>query len=301
MSSNIYRGPRDDTFKILITNMLKRGKVKKRYIEWFNTQESLELYDQAFTAKSADLKRNYEQLEQLGDLSANKFIVSYAYTKFPQYDCPEGTVVGAQLRINYGAKKTFAYLADQLGFWNFITAKITPDTNNEKKCRENDRNGLLEDCLESFMGCTEKILDTRTQCIGVGYHVVYNMLTSIFDQYITMDTSYEGLFDSRTRLKQIYDKTQNSAAYVTNKINTGDSTYILETNVYETPKNQTKPFTVQQTGQQRAQSNWTWLAKSNGTNKDKSEAAAAEEAIKAIEKRQGKLPIKDIYTKGCTK
>lgn len=73
-------------------------------------------YGNAFTATTANKVDNYERFEQIGDVTANKFIVWYAYRRFPQLDCTDGVKVVARLRINYGAKQFFAPLGEQLDF-----------------------------------------------------------------------------------------------------------------------------------------------------------------------------------------
>ena len=92
-SGGIYLGNRGAPFKVLIRSLLKRGKLKPKYIDLLTNDENIKLYGRAFTAQSADPKNNYEIYEQLGDVSANKFIVWYAYRRFPQLECPEGTMV----------------------------------------------------------------------------------------------------------------------------------------------------------------------------------------------------------------
>ena len=71
----IYIGPRDDNFKKLITSILEKGKLKKKYIDILTNDTNMKLFSQAFTSPTANIDDNYEMYEQLGDLSANKFIV----------------------------------------------------------------------------------------------------------------------------------------------------------------------------------------------------------------------------------
>lgn len=204
--SNIYRGIRGNEFRKLITSILKRGNIKPKYINQLTDDDGMRLYDQAFTASSANLRDNYEFFEQLGDVTAGKFIVWYAYRRFPQLKCPEGVKVVARLKINYGARATFADLGEKLGFWNFISAAETqPEEGPEKgkKYRSNHKKDLLEDCVESFCGVTEYILDERYRP-GVGNAIVYDILRSIFDE-ITISLKYRDLYDAKTRMKEIFD------------------------------------------------------------------------------------------------
>jgi dsRNA-specific ribonuclease len=208
---NIYLGSRDEDFKKLIITILTRGRLKPKYIDLLTNEKSMAEYGNAFTAESADTVNNYERYEQLGDISANKFIVWYSYKRFPQLDCTEGVKVVARLRINYGATQMFSKLAEELGFWPFISCAIDPPPvipgeerkKNNKKYRSKHMKNLLEDVFEAFIGCTETLLDKAFRT-GVGYAIVYDILTDIFNEK-PMSLVYEDLYDSKTRLKETFD------------------------------------------------------------------------------------------------
>lgn len=191
----IYLGSRGDDFKELINGVLKKGNLRKKYRKMLTDESSMELYAAAFTSELVDPDNNYQVLEQIGDLTGNKFIVNYMYERFPQLDYTEGVKVVARLRINYGAKQSFSEIARKLGFWPFISA-----TND---LRQRKMKSLLEDVFEAFLGATERILD-RKKRVGVGYAIVYDILATIFDE---MDISlrYEDLYDAKTRLKELFD------------------------------------------------------------------------------------------------
>ena len=115
--TGIYLGNRSDDFKKLIVSVLSKGGLKSRYIKMLTDDESMKIYSCAFTSELVDPDNSYQVLEQVGDLAGNKFIVNYMYNRFPQLDCTEGVKVIARLRINYGAKESFAEIARKLGFW----------------------------------------------------------------------------------------------------------------------------------------------------------------------------------------
>lgn len=202
MSSSIYRGIRGDSFKALIAGLMARGNLKDKYIGILTSDRNMAKFGKAFTAASANSKENYEIYEQLGDVSANKFIVWYSYQRFPQLNCPLGVKVVARLRINYGAKNSFAQIADSLGFWPYISA-AEDGTDRSAKYRTRHKKDLLEDVFEAFVGCTEQILDQEYRP-GVGYGVVYDILASIFDK-IPISLKFEDLIDAKTRMKEIFD------------------------------------------------------------------------------------------------
>ena len=168
--TTIYFGPRGNDFKSLIQKLLQKGNLKPKYINLLTDNESMEIYNNAFTSSTANETNNYEIFEQLGDVTANKFIVWYMYRRFPQLNCTEGVKVIARLRINYGAKQSFFTIAESIGFWPYITAS---DEQRNKK-----RKSLLEDALEAFIGATEFLIDTRIKQ-GVGYSIVYDILEKL--------------------------------------------------------------------------------------------------------------------------
>ena len=193
--NTIYLGPREETFRTFIKSLLERSKLKTKYVNILTDTKSMEIYGQAFTSSSANAQENYEVFEQLGDVTANKFIVWYMYRRFPQLSCTQGVKVVARLRINYGAKQSFSQIGDALGFWNFISATVD-DRSRKKK-------SLLEDALEAFIGATEFLIDTKIR-LGVGYAIVYDILSNIFDE-IPISLKYEDLYDAKTRLKELFD------------------------------------------------------------------------------------------------
>lgn len=199
---SVYLGSRGADFKHMITGLLKRGKLKPKYIEQLTDRKGMEAYSQAFTAHTADPINNYERFEQIGDVTANKFIVWYSYRRFPQLDCTDGVKVVARLRINYGAKQFFGPLGEKLGFWPFISV-AEDGTERNQYYRSRNKKDLLEDCVESFVGCTEYLLDKAFRP-GVGYGIVYDILANIFDE-IDMSLKYEDLYDEKTRLKETFD------------------------------------------------------------------------------------------------
>ena len=191
----IYEGSRDVDFQYLIRKILKNARLKEHYIDILLNEDGMKQYGIAFTSSSANENCNYEVYEQLGDLSANKFIVSYMYKKFPKLRCSECVKIVARLRILYGSKQTFSTIAENLGFWNFIS------TSEEQ--RNTEKKKLLEDTFEAFIGVTEFLIDEKIRN-GVGYAIVYDILSNVFDS-IKISLKYEDLYDSKTRLKELFD------------------------------------------------------------------------------------------------
>ena len=194
-----YYAPRNRDFYSLIEGVLMRANLNRTYIQQLLDNEAMKMFSDAFTAESVDSMNNYQYFEQLGDVSGNKFIVWYMYQRFPQLKCGAGVKIVARLKILYGAKTSFANIAESIGFWPFISAMQSQ--------RDRSKKALLEDVFEAFLGVVETVLDSRLK-IGVGYAVVYDILKSLFDgMYISL--RYEDLFDAKTRLKEVFDKFPN--------------------------------------------------------------------------------------------
>jgi dsRNA-specific ribonuclease len=197
--NEIYLGSRGPEFKAMITSFLERGNLKAKYINLLTSDDNMIMYGQAFTSDTVNADDNYEVFEQLGDVSANKFIVWYSYKRYPQLFCPSGVPVVAHLRINYGAKKTFFAIGESLGFWPFISASV-----DERSRKKKD---LLEDVFEAIIGVTEYLLDNKYRP-GVGYGIIYDILVNVFSN-LEMSLEYDDLKSSKTRLKEIFDKNVN--------------------------------------------------------------------------------------------
>lgn len=186
-------------FEQKIEHILK-DVIASKHLKVLHDPRNLKIYQKAFTAPSWDAKNNYEYLEQLGDVTANKALVWYFYRRFPPLACPEGVKVVARLKINYSSKKWFSAISEKLGFWKFILA-----SDDDKRRQRDD---LLEDTFESFIGATELIFDDECG-LGVGGAVAYQFVKNVFDD-MDISLKYEDLFDAKTRLKEVMDKHGNA-------------------------------------------------------------------------------------------
>lgn len=284
----IYLGSRGADFKHMIRGLLKRGKLKPKYIDLLTDEKSMIQYGYAFTASSADSVNNYERFEQNGDLTANKFIVSYAYKRFPQIDCTAGVKIAARLRINYGSANFFAPLGESLGFWDYISAA---EEGNMKgmKYRKTKKKALLEDCVESFIGCTEYLLD-KAYCVGVGYGIVYDILTDIFNK-IQISIKFEDLYDSVTRLKETFDSMKHIGTWqyinIREDIEGGHS--ITKSTVYQIPLGmQTAPFNRKIAPDKfvkEPRTGWIEIGTGFASNQDDAQKKAAENGIETLRQR----------------
>ncbi len=193
--SIIYHASRGDDFLMLLRKLLSLGNLKTHYITLLTSNDALKVYQTVFTAKSANPIENYEFYEQLGDVTANKFLIWYMYRRFPFLKSSEGVQIVARLRIKYSSKECFAQLAEEYGFWNFISASEDERNRNKKH--------LLEDVFEAFLGATEYLIDTNIR-LCTGYSIVYDILSTIFEKK-DIPLKYDILCDAKTRLKELVD------------------------------------------------------------------------------------------------
>jgi dsRNA-specific ribonuclease len=201
MENNVYYGPRDDTFKNFLVEILENTGISEAYINKYINEETLPFFNMAFTSKSANPTQNYEPFEQMGDATIGKFIVWSSYQKFPQFrGKPEAVEIVARMKINLGSKNTLSQIAENLGMWDFITA-------SEQK-RYKDKKDLLEDVFEALIGVFEFIIhdysDANYSQPGLAYEIVYTLLLKLFEPY-TLKVDYDNLVDSKNRLKAIFD------------------------------------------------------------------------------------------------
>lgn len=194
-SVNIYRGLRGESFKNLIITILKRGKLSNEVITQLLDEESMRLYDIAFTHPSVDNELNYEYLEFLGDGVINTAIVWYLSKRFSNLKGSKGVKVLARLKINLVSKKSFAKFATDLNLWDYISCSEHIRATSKKK--------VLEDVFEALFGAITYLMDYKIFAAS-GYAAVYAIVSNLFDE-MDISLKYEDLFDARTRIKELFD------------------------------------------------------------------------------------------------
>ncbi len=230
-AAELYQGIRGKDFRDLLAGVLKKGKMIPQYINLILDEEGMDTFEEAFTAASFNPNRNYEMLEQLGDVLANAAIKWYMTRRFPVIRCPEGVGIGSLLLINYGAKQSFYGIAENLGFWPYISASVDQ--------RKRGMKPLLEDVFEAFIGAVAETIDKRT-CNGVGFGIIYGIIESVFDD-MDISLAEEDLKDAKTWLKECLDRDRShgEATYLTekeeikNNSNPGQPMYINISTVYQ--------------------------------------------------------------------
>ncbi len=194
--STIRLGVRGPEFKDFISRMVARGKLTEKYIDILSSDESIRVYEIAFTSASADPDNSYEILELLGDVTCNRSLLWYFQRKFfPNILSKENVKILARMKIVYASKNVFSPIAQRAGFLKFISAREEDFKYNFKS--------LCEDALEAFFGATEHLLDINIRN-GVGGAICYDILASFLDEMV-FETTYDKLLDNITRLKELGD------------------------------------------------------------------------------------------------
>lgn len=205
MFSGVYLGKRDESFTKLISSILETGEISKRYITELLTPEGLSYFSTAFTHESVDRDNNYEFLETLGDATLDTCTIWYLAKRFPQIRCKAGSDIFTKLKITLVQSKNFASLANELGFWEFISMAKNL---NEAEVKDEK---ILEDVFESCFAVIQLLLDDKFG-VGVGHVVCYKIIAKILDKK-NIRIVYEDLVDAKTRIKELFDKSYVKQRY----------------------------------------------------------------------------------------
>jgi len=273
--SPIYYGPRDNSFKEFLYNIIKYTGAQQNYLNMYINGETLPFYNMAFTSKTADEESNYETFEQMGDSTIGKFIVWSSYEKFPHLrGKSEAVEIIARMKINLGSKDTLSNIAESLGFWNFISAS--------EDLRYRSKKMLLEDVFEAFIGVLEYIIhdfsDPNRSQPGIAYQLTYTLLLKLFEPH-TLKIDYNILVDSKNRLKGVFDQYKEQLGadpiYKTERILKNDKNIFIA-RVYDVHNN--------------------FLGEGAASLKKEAEKKASEQAIIALERKGFKKIIPSLYT-----
>lgn len=275
--TEIHYGIRGEDFQALIKSVLIKAKLREQYLNILLDEESMNIYNQAFTSDTANITDNYEVFEQLGDVLLGAFIVWYTYRRYPRLMKPEGVKVVARIRINYVGEEQLAELAENLNFGPYITSAVDQRGEEDRLDDENWMK-LLEDVFEAFIGATAYILDNRIRQ-GVGYAIVYDILSHIFDE-LPMSLEYSSLFDSVTRLKELYDM---------NKATLGPKVLYYEQYLPEQKRTEVSVYILDNKGKK------VTIGKGLARRKARAKRMAAEQAIQYLTSKGYTRTVPAIY------
>jgi len=204
-------------FKEFIDRQLLECGIDNEYRKCFTDAESMEVFAQAFTHETFNHIKNYEVLEFVGDGYVKAVLCTYITQRWPnlrksvlQKDVRPGTLdeqgaeikrgregVYSKLRIKLESERTLSVIAQRRGFSLFFRA-------DEKNLTTN-KNKLLEDVFEAFVGALIQVVDTKVEQ-GLGFYYVQKYLTKILNDSpeTNIDITYETLVDPVSRLNELY-------------------------------------------------------------------------------------------------
>ena len=206
IASATVHTPDSNKFKQFVFDLItKRGNINEQTAQQLLDERGMERIQIAFTHSTMIGETNYEFFEMLGDRSVNKAIIWYMHRRFPDISNNDNApMYMTELKKRYENKRNFSIWAEKLGFTEYIRYTelvYLRGKNFLELARMNE--SMLEDCFEAFCGVLEDLIDGRIG-LGVGYGIVYNIITSLLDEeYITTDLSK--LVDVKTQLKELIE------------------------------------------------------------------------------------------------
>ena len=256
-----YYGPRNDKFYAVLKKVFTDARLEEPIIELLMSDRAKELFNTAFTSETVNEKNNYQNLEQLGDVSVNKFIVGYLYRRFPGLWRTAGVGVVSPMKAYLVSEDELWKLADNFGFWPYISV------NNDKRYFAKEK--LLEDVFEAFIGAVEWLINEKCKA-DIGYPVVSLILRHIYDNR-AFEFKYENIIDSKTLLKQIFDRNKDKGVLKYQKGAYNDKTRLVTYHVYLIGNNGRSML----------------LGSGEAYKKEKAEKIAARRAIDTVKARLG--------------
>ena len=233
---DIFKGSRDNDFKKIVTTYLSRGNLKKGYLDMILSSDIWDSYGDVFTSDTAmnyfdeksseilvdkESTKNYKVFGKLGNGVFNSFLSFYTFREFNEDRRVIMVQVYGDLKSKYGEASIIAPIVEKLGFWPYISASEYE--------RKYSKDKLIVGVFYAIIGATYYILDKKFKK-GVGYAICYNILTSIFKEYVKkLESDPEDLKPTISKLNEfIQTNTQYKIEYNTER------KIIDKTNVSET-------------------------------------------------------------------
>lgn len=273
-----------ENFTSFIRNILSlRGKVNKKNVLLFTSDEDMKSFQTAFTHGSFDTKINGEIDEFSGDPVVNACVAGYIRKRFPDIKSVKWLT---RVKHNFISKKYLGLWARRLGFEEYIRYGDFMKNIIEEKTKTGtleydiDYRSMFEDCFEAFIGCLTAIID-REKPIGVAYAISYNIISSLLEEE-RIDIKFDIVFDAISRLKEVYESKSHTWKWPHGEMkNPGDMNAYgvheredgtVEVTVYGWPLGDKEPTLK----------NRIILAKKQGVDKDEVKQLAADAALREL-------------------
>lgn len=245
--------------KFLVELLVKRGKLKEKEAENYTDDVAMTRFELAMTHSSvfpSDPDKNYEMLEHLGDAIVNCITTWYLKNRFPdivkwgnrgvQYLSKQKSLITSKPYLSEFAKLlgfirfirfrplqyTFAKAAVEGGPGTVVTQTVTMDRSME------------EDVFEAFFAALVEVIDEKEGLVGVGYSVAYSILSSFYDER-EIPTSLNDLVDSKTQLKELFDKRARAGDRVEWKTDEKAKELWIRIHFQQSPGKETAPFDLE--------------------------------------------------------
>lgn len=210
----------DKDFKLALTEILKKGYINDAYIDKIlSNPENMKLFRKAWTHPSFFVSGNeqdsYDFLELFGDGSIAEFTVYYLRYRFPDIKSVKWMT---RLKHNIVGGKMLGRIAIQQGFVRF--ARYGPAMEESlRKYPHLESNvdyvGMMEDILEAFCGVMQIII-TKDYPHGVFVEIIHAILGSFLAD-VEISLKYQDVFDSVTRLKELYESNKRGLKWPAGK------------------------------------------------------------------------------------
>ncbi len=197
----------DDKFRNFVKDLLKKHSgLNDETVDILTDAAGLPLFQQAFTSKTFSPLNNYEQLEFIGDTLVNDAVSLFIFNKYPGFTVEWLTLIKHSIISSLG----LSTVANELNFWPHIRYKL------ERKYNEKEQ--LLEDVLEAFIGALRQVIDSKASEVcgadppfGLGTLLTQKFIFSVLEKMVTenpnfISDSWGKVKDPKTRIKELMSK-----------------------------------------------------------------------------------------------
>jgi dsRNA-specific ribonuclease/predicted protein tyrosine phosphatase len=173
--------------KHFLQNLLRKTGLPPSKISQLLDEESMQLFESAFTDSTVDSEQNYEVLETVGDFVLTSAF-SYYVTEIDPNLPPQRIT---ELKKKVLSTDIQSIIAVALGFQDYIVSRI-PITRS-----------VFEDVLEAFFGALVKSGNRKFKHLG--YTLCLNMVNDFMTEMLEVDF-YHSQKDAPTEVQQIFRK-----------------------------------------------------------------------------------------------
>ncbi len=216
-----------DQLKSFLFNLfINRANMKETEAKRYLDDVGIKKFMNAITHVSVNPKdstNNYEMLEHFGDANVNKAATWFLKSAFPEivakgnlglqiFNRQKALIVSKLFLARYCERINLDKLIRyrQLPYYYLDSRSQTPPVEDMNIVNLNF--SMKEDVFEALMGCIEDVIDSKEGFVGIGYSIVFKILSSIYSEERIPKTRNE-LVDYKTQLKEIFDRFKSNENY----------------------------------------------------------------------------------------